>query len=609
MPSFVYNDTDLKTAFRGGSEGFVDGHYVIWAVAPSAIYEPDGKELTIRNWYAYRQKDVRFKYKHPSGKNNSTVQRLIKAMRQIAKNEAEKETKLISARLDKLKNRYGQNKPQTLQLAYQALQQGKLSEAYNWLMHYDKDVEELKREVRSSRFKNLGRMNQFFDTKFSKYFKSLFSDLKNRDRSNHYVIDPNLTPAQIIQDYISEHMQHNEQLMIMGMQDMYDKLRIGFEDILDQAGLADYVNKGFLSDPGDLDKLVEWVIKSSKKPNEKLRNATTKQKIDAIVRAIELHMANGMGTEIADAIAQKRITGKSGVTFLTGDMLKLISKWSGGQATVRQKEDTITFEALYDIDLTWVQEYLQKAFETGRQEAFVEAVDNLNKALAETGQPIFEVLTNIKGNTSKREMKIEEQGSFGQRTEKMRQLADAGALPGDVLNQLVFLLYNTMHDCIGESYQPQIKLYLGVACATWMFDEYVDVYLPEHQGVQAGINKVYIFSAGTQNYTLSDIISNVVDDIENYCENQELDNLFDIVIEPPSNAAAVLEYQQAINDNMIPMNQAREDEDEDQIQMLLQERWDRMRNWVATNGKMRISLDQDKITELLSTFESYLRYS
>ena len=60
---------------------------------------------------------------------------------------------------------------------------------------------------------------------------------------------------------------------------------------------------------------------------------------------------------------------------------------------------------------------------------------------------------------------------------------------------------------------------------------------------------------------------------------------------------------------MIPMNQAREDEDEDQIQMLLQERWDHMRNWVATNGKMSISLNQDKITELLSTFESYLRYS
>lgn len=611
MGIFKFAPTEtMHTAFRGGPagpSGFVQNHYPIWEFGLPASYgvDSEGRNLepkTIVNlWATAKGRDIRTQLKHPSKAPQSHALRFIAYFKTIINQEREKEKEKIKRYLGKLESNTSNLQLETLQQARQAVEEDNLSTAYTWIMKFQSDIKELKRQVQNPKkegaFQNISHMNDFWDNEFSKYIEKIFT-AKDRDYNNNYIVDDaNQTVSGIIENYIQSVMKEGSPELLHNIRQVQTKMEVNFINLLRKAniGISDNIfNKK------DFNKLVKAAVEDRK--NRKLpfkETKTTKQKISVIAEYIGYEIGRGLGQELTIAARSSNFD----ETIHSGNMVK---KLFGGKKVVQVKPDVYAIEAENTVvSLEPLVKRLSRTAAKGDWEEFEKVRREIDKIAQEAETDIFEVMYNVKGYQSRKDMFIAQGGPFDTRTAQLQALADTGAIPGDMFNKLIFLLYNTAKGCILDGNLDALRLYLGVACAVWFFDDYLDINVYS-DSKQHGLKTVHIFTSGGNYYTLSEILQKSVDLLEEYAlEATKGDMLFTIGVARPAIGAA--EYQEVVNSNRAAMKIALENKDENQIQDLLKQRWDTMRNLVGQSGKLQIKARQNKLEELLSLFEAYLK--
>ena len=592
-----------QSAFRGGESGFIKGHYPIWFDGLPAKYVEDQDEaLIIRNWWAIRSgQGIRETVKHPTQQVQGDAQRLVRYFEKIQENEAERESALIQTMLNNLKHQLGNNIPETIIQAERALQTQELSTAYTWLMQYQEDIDKLKEEVKNPKnnnFQNISHMNHFWENEMSKFIYSLFT-AENRDYTDTFDTKTGqMTPKELVQQYINHVLSSGHTELIHGVEQIEESITTNLYGLLENLGINPHTKNIFSKKNYQI--LAKAAQNEKKAKHLKVKSNATKGKLEDMADYMGYHIARGMGAELLTAAESSR----HGETFSTGQLKKYLPFGE----KVQIKADTIMWTAAEGtIDLSALTKNLADALSTQDWDTYNKIAEEINQICETNGVEIFQVMYNVKGYQSRKNLQIEGTNTFERRIAQLQILANTGAIPTNMLDKIIFLLYNTSQGCLADKDIDYLKLYLGMACTIWMFDDYIDINAYSIGEKKVGVNNVHIFASGGNYYTLSEILMKTIIQLKEYIETNVINTgLFDIEISP-AHFDAVMEYQTVVDKNQQEMNDAREADDEGQIQQLLQERWDAMRNLVASGGYMSIKIRQHRLEEILNTFEAYLR--
>lgn len=618
------NGQKWSTSYRGGDLGYIRGHYSTWPAGIPADYG-NGKITTITNSYAVeRGERVRDQLASPSKRLNGTIQRLLMAMQNMAAEAKRNEREFLEWRLSKLRSEskfFGNRQlPKALQLAQIAFKRGQFSVCYNWIMHYKEDLEALRNEVKKPQYQNISHMKKFFDSKMSKFIEKLFTTSEETDYTINYDIDPNWTIDKLITTYISEVVNRSDYSIIGGLVSLEEDMTKKLKDLCTEIGVS---TTNFLSSEEDFTKMVKWAGDRLKKTKVAKCDGTTtiKTKISTVAAALEDAIAKGMGAEIA--AAAQGISQTDMYTALTGRVRKLVKKSNGQVGAVAMTADMISIGCVNGTYRPYqFADELDEAVAKKSQAQLNGALEKIDEELIKNQDVGFYVQTNIKGYTSRFNLRLKDHGSYRARAAALQNLIKENPLtgkalfPADTLDKFIYLLNNTVENAVFS--QPEDKdllcLYLGVVCAAWMFDDYTQIYNQNIRTHNFGLKRIYIFQSGLQNYTLSDILFEGIRNIQKMIEDHNVvESLVAVDLKPPSFADVAQQYQLAINDNASMMNELRNDSsgqiDENAIQVLLQKRWDTVRNYVAVQGQISIRLSQSKLEKLLSEYEGYLKYS
>lgn len=597
-----------QTAFRGGPSGFIQGHYPVWYSGLPADYTGTGNMKTVINWYSRRAGlPVRQQLKHPRAAAQSGAQRLIKYFNNIIKNEREKEIAIIQTYLNNLKVHEENLSFETLKLAEEALKEGSLSTAYTWLQKYKADLKALKEELQNPKNKHtsdISHMNAFWHDEFDKFIISLFT-AKSRDTTDSYIVDMGeLTVEELVNAYIEHVLSSGNAAMTHNIESISDQMIKDLKEVLTKAGVDANTKDLFSKTSLNALALYRAQTKRGSSANNYKMATTTKGKIKDVATLLIQAAGRGMGQQLAVSARGSQ----HGSTIASDRLLKEYLEREGARQI---KTDVFSYTvAEGTINTEQIVAPLVEAAATDSYAQYEKVRKEIKAQLMQLNAEIFEVAYNVKGYQSHYDWTVAKPGSFAIRTPELRALADTGVIPNSMFDKLVFLLYNTASGCILDGNTDFLKLYLGLACTVWFFDDWLDINIYSSGYQQSGINTVHIFAANGNYYTLSEILQNTANQLKEFIETGNIgDTLFEITITPPAiNAAA--EYQEAVSQNRNAMNAALSDKknvNEDVIQDYLQQRWDYMRNQVASNGSLEIKAKQSRFEELLRMFEAYLR--
>ena len=433
MPYFPPNTTTLKTAFRGGDIGFVRNHYVIWYDGLPAQYEEGGAYVTTQNLYAVNAGiQVREQIKHPKSGAQSGSIRLIKQMETIAEHEREREIALIENKIKHLRLASPNNVPEAVNLAEQALEQGSLSTAYNWLMHFQTDINSLKNEIQTPQFKDISHMKEFWQVEFSKWLESLFK-AEDKDKTSTFTFNlETATIEDIINAYIDHVLASGQRDMIVGIDQIHDSIKTNLSNLLTKLNISTKTSNLFNKTN------FSTLARAAAKAKHKAVSKTTKEKISDIASYLGYQVARGMGQELGTAAQAS----KFGKVEMTGQTRKTL----GDHSRVQIKGDIIEYmgaaEGTVDIDV--LTEALAGAVANQDWEQYDILRSQLNALLLEINQPLFEVIYNVKGYQSRRDLAIAHISSLNAQTQGLQALADSNAFPALMFDKLIFLLYNTV---------------------------------------------------------------------------------------------------------------------------------------------------------------------
>ena len=317
----------------------------------------------------------------------------------------------------------------------------------------------------------------------------------------------------------------------------------------------------------------------------------TKLVADAIGNAVGL----GMPMEIAVGSEQ----GKRGATsFNTGTLTKKIQIGlkNEGFKDVQQKADVTSFEVFegsYDIDGLAKEIFQEEGF---NQESYKKFLSQLEEAAKNNTGQFFEVDTNVKGYRSVRDMSIEGVGSFNQRTINLVKMAEeAEGIPAYSMEKLIFMLNNTVEGCIASYCVDRLINYIAAVCVAWMWDDYTDLFSLSESG--SAIQKIRMFNSGGQYYSASQIIGQTLEELLTRYKGSS----FVVVdIQPPSFDADSM-YRELKGHYPVPDNQNKQE-----WQSALKPRWDEMRDYVSTHGKISVKIQQSGIEKLIGDLSQYL---
>lgn len=596
----------MNSAFQGNP---LTEHYPIWWHGLTAEYVPGNGPVIVQPRYMRELgKQIRHTMAHPDAQIKSEVEAFLSEMERIIQNERSREDAAIQFAIDKIKNIFINNNapiPPTVQLAETAFNKGRFSEAYTWLMHYQENVDVLKKEVQHKNqygnyyFNNISHMNYFWRNEFSTFLSNYFQSRINE--SNQIDFSTTDSPEEIVNQYIQTILGESEPELKDKIQGNIDLMNARFQGMYEDLGLSYSKKKITRTD-------FQTILKAAE-VKKGVKHKATKASIEEVARFIGYEVGRGIGAEVA-AVAQGAAVGHS---QLTGLLKKSIVNKAGDKTSVAIKPDAITI--MLDqaaLDIPEIAAKMSDLMTSQNYEEYEQNSKLFDEVLQNNSMQAFQVLENVKGYQSKKALIIGS-GTISQRTNELKLLMTNANLPQDTINRLLFLLNNTFEDCIADWAPDQkeyLKLYLGMVCAIWLFDDYEAIYVDTQAAQTSGLQRVRIFVSGGNYYTLSEILSNTCEKVREYLQDDEestVKSLLTFGVSGFPKSRAQTAYQETVDSNQKAMNEAREAGDTDRVQELLKQRWDKMREVVMDTGKITLAFRQSQLEQLLNNFEAYLK--
>ena len=476
-----------------------------------------------------------------------------------------------------------------------AIDDGKFGLAYTLLLDLDTSIQELKGELVSNRFNNYSHMNKFWNAQFSSFLqKKLEQNLEIQDHKLVRKLNASsLTIGELVDEWMQELLEGSNGVVAQSLEPVREGVKSSFLGYLQRAGITglnSYADDIF-GTSNNFTSLSGFKSTKKQKGGDKELSHMTKLVADAIGNAVGL----GMPMEIAVGSEQ----GKRGATsFNTGTLTKKIQIGlkNEGFKDVQQKADVTSFEVFegsYDIDGLAREIFQEEGF---NQESYKKFLSQLEEAAKNNTGQFFEVDTNVKGYRSVRDMSIEGVGSFNQRTKNLVKMAEeAEGIPAYSMEKLIFMLNNTVEGCIASYCVDRLINYIAAVCVAWMWDDYTDLFSLSESG--SAIQKIRMFNSGGQYYSASQIIGQTLEELLTRYKGSS----FVVVdIQPPSFDADSM-YRELKGHYPVPDNQNKQE-----WQSALKPRWDEMRDYVSTHGKISVKIQQSGIEKLIGDLSQYL---
>lgn len=560
--------------------------YVIWR---------NGLDGEDPNWLAKQQGTtyVDRMFYDRSLDQRSSFYKFTEFLLRIQQKEANKERNYINLKLEKMRTNILEK--ERIPVVQRAIDDGKFGLAYTLLLDLDTSIQELKRELTSNRFNNYSHMNKFWNAQFSSFLqKKLEQSLEIQDHKLVRKLSASsLTIGELVDEWMQELLEGSNGVVAQSLEPVSEGVKSSFLGYLQKAGitgLSSYADDIF-GTSNNFTSLSGFKTTKKQKGGDKELSHMTKLVADAIGNAVGL----GMPMEIAIGSEQ----GKRGATsFNTGTLTKKIQIGlkNEGFKDVQQKADVTSFEVFegsYDINRLAKEIFQEEGF---NQESYKKFLAQLEEAAKNNAGQFFEVDTNVKGYRSVRDMSIEGVGSFNQRTKNLVKMAqEAEGIPAFSMEKLIFMLNNTAEGCIASYCIDRLVNYIAAVCVAWMWDDYTELFSLSESN--SAIQKIRMFNSGGQYYSASQIIGQTLEELLTRYKGSS----FVVVdIQPPSFDADGM-YRELKGLHPVPDNQNKEE-----WQSALKPRWDEMRDYVSTHGKISIKIQQAGIEKLIGELSQYL---
>lgn len=585
--------TDKGFRFSGGTS-FMSNGYVIWRKGlagdePNWLAKQQGETYIDRMFYI-RSLDQR-----------ASFYKFVTFLRQIQYKEEKKERafielKLKSMNLDTLE-------PARFNSIQKAIDAGQFGLAYTLITERGQSIQELKEELKKAHFNNISHMNGFWSKQFSAFFEKKFIEIARVEGEQLLsgFMNSNLTIDSLVDEWIEELMAGSDGVVMESLAPMRKRMKKELSDYFIKAGFSqadDYTVDLFGNDQ-DLTSLTKNKTVYTNKTKNSASAKKRARKASTLVREIAGSIGNAVGRGIAQefAVTAMQGRGRNTLSLNTGEFQREIYKELAQEyGSVSQKADVTSIELFNSsIDLQGLAE-----------EVFAKYGDNLQVGLdallkeieekAKQGEEIFQISTNVKGYRSKRDLQIEGEGSFKQRTQNLVKMAkEAKGMPEFSMEKLIFMLNNTIDGCIAEHYVHKLVSYIAAVCVAWMWDDYTDLFSISEE--DEPIRKIRMFNSGGFYYSASQIIKQTLDELLDVGTGS---SFVSVEIKPPNFDADAM-YAQLKENKPVPLVK-----DKDQWQSVLAERWNIMRDYVANHGTVSIKFQQTGLEKIIGKLEQYL---
>ena len=562
-------------AFRGGEKGFVGNHYPIWQSGLGGDEpNPWAKRAGIRTSIAVLSAH--------STHGNAIYKQLIDFLWKVQRQEEDKEKQWI-------KNKLQQFSQSGIEIEYlkqvqKAVNTGEYGLAYTLMTQAHKDLEELKRELSKSG-SSMGRLNKFWKAQFETYFvKRLDKAFRDMELSG---IKLNLTIDEIIEEWFQE-LLYESNVVPDSIDYIKGTIKDGMIALFEKQNIHIKPHSNLL----EVDYRQFVGAKRVRKTKKGKRNGseTLDGLVSRIAKTINYGLQRGLSAELL-AIGEG---GRGAISMGTGDITKtIVNELKGTTHDVQQKGDVISIEA-YNTQVdysSYAEEYYQ-AIQAGGEQGLRILEAQLDKIINDT-QDIYIVEVNTKGYQSLRDLKIAQNGSFYARMNNLYQMKER--FPQKSIDQLIFLLNNTMDDCVASHDIDLLGDYFSAVFAAWMWDDYTEMF--NLAASDTTVKRIRIFNSGGVYFSASQMMKRTLQDLDNKAGSS---SFIHATITPPSfdANAAYTKLKQEYPVEGIPGGEER--------QNILAQRWNEMRDRVMSEGQVSISIRQKQLDELFGKLLTFM---
>ena len=561
-------------AFRGGQQGFVANHYAVW----QSGLDEEGPNLWARR--AGIRTSVAALDMH-SMHGNSTYRQLLDFLWKIQQQEELKEESWIKKRAQQFSASGVQS--EYLAQINKAIDNKEYGLAYTLMTQANKDLAELKREL-GKKNSSMARLNKFWKAQFEEYFVKRLDEAFQKKELGF--TNSKISIDEIVSDWIQEllfeadvvpdSVSYIENTIKSGLISLFHKQNI---DIQATSNLLDIDYRQFVG--------AKRVHKAKAPKNSETLNGL----ITRISKTISQGLQRGLSAEML-AMGEG---GRGGIAMGTGNITKTIVNELNKQnyKNVQQKGDVISIEA-YETEVDYSQ-YIDEyyaAIQEGGEEGLKRLEQVLEKIISDTDD-IYIVETNIKGYQSLRDLNIEKDGSFYARMNNLYRMKDA--FPKKSIDQLIFLLNNTMDECVASHDVDKLGDYFSAVFAAWMWDDYLEMF--RLASGENRVKRIRIFNSGGVYFSSSQMMKRTLEDLNSKAGSQ---SFIYAKITPPNFDAEVMyrELKDKYPVEGMPGGEAR--------QNTLAKRWDEMRDRVMSEGRVSIQIRQKQLEELFGKLLTFV---
>ena len=579
----------LQTAFRGGQNGFIGEHYAIWERGLGE-QSPNLYALKVGTRVAQQL----LSSKRPTH-GNAIYGQFLNHLKTIQSKEADKENRYLMKKFYQLGQVF--NDQRYLSAINSALASEDYGAVYTLITDKKKDIEEMRRELKSNKFQSLQKMNSFWHSQFFTYFYKRLSELMQVKDGQLIakLSSSNLTIEQIVDEWMDEMLTDSDGAVTSSLGFIENQFKDNLVTFLSQNGMSVSRNTNILG--LNLDNLMDTknVKRVMARKGKKKVSRTAKGRLSDIAEAMINCVGNGLSTELMGVAEQ----GRTGAKAISGGNLKKeITKGLRQEGyEVSQKNDIVSIDVTagqYDLDGV-VDDVYKELAENGGD--VLKAIENQLLMTEEVLNDIFVIETNVKGYVSKQPLTIEGEGSWRNRLDNLYKMGNA--FPAQTMDRLIFLMVNAFDECIASHRLDQLKDYIAATVAAWMWDDYDQLFDINEQDT---IQRIRMFKSGSYYFSASQILQIGIEALENGFAKHK-NGFVEVKIKKPTFNAEQL-YANLVDSN--PIKKAVEDKDEEAIQNILKIRWDAMRDKILDEGTMSISFNQQALEGLLGKMKEYI---
>lgn len=565
-------------AFRGGSCGFVTNHYAVWQ---SGL---DGESPNVWARGAGIRTSIAALQTHSVTNSNSIYKQLIDFLWKVQRQEAEKEEEWIRQKIAQFSQFDIDSK--YLKEIQNAIERKEYGLAYTLMTQANKDLQELKREI-GINGSSLARLNKFWKAQFESYFiKKLDEAFLKKEKGQ---LDANITIDEIIKQWIEE-LLIDAKVADDSIVYISTTMESGLISLFEKRGIH-VTSKTNLLGVNFRDFVGAKRVRKTKGSTKKERSET----LNGLLGRVEKTLSKGLQRGLSAELLSIGESGRGAVSMGTGDIRKtIVNAFTDQQYKgVQQKGDVISVE-VYNTEIDYQQyaDDFYTAIQAGGEQGLNLLQQQLEKIITDT-QDIYIVETNVKGYQSLRDIDFEREGSFYARMNNLYKMKSQ--FPQKSIDQLIFLLNNTMDDCVASHHKDALGDYFAAVFAAWMWDDYTEMFKLAAQ--DSAVKRIRIFNSGGLYFSASQLMEQTLNDLHGHADGTSF--IYTEITPPSFNAHALYrDLKKQYPAENVPGGETR--------QNILAERWNKMRDKVMTEGRVSISIRQKQLEELFGKILNFM---